>query len=339
MNHNSAMTGSPALAGDNGGAYAVVAISTMRGEILRLRYALTEVKFENALRKLARANGSVPPAIHRWPRARNGLLEIPSINPLKRNVVALRFQIELWRLAYQEHKAGFDPNQPRVPRGEAGGGQWTDGGANGGEAKQPDASEGDRAPLRITIHPRPKDDGGSNGGGSGSDGDIGDPPDIPEEGPLTTQAVNDFAKAAAWWLAKATAREIINPTVGTFINAIEAAYWLHKVYPYIRAYLDPPKTLDELQRTVSNRARGYDTHHIVEQGPARRSGFPRSLIDAAENLVRIPTLKHWEINAWYGRSNKDFGGLSPREYLRGKDWAERVRVGRIALSRYGVLIP
>jgi len=49
--------------------------------------------------------------------------------------------------------------------------------------------------------------------------------------------------------------------------------------------------------------------------------------------------QHWEITGWYMIPNKDFGGVSPREYLKGKDWAERVRVGRDALIKVGVLKP
>jgi hypothetical protein len=58
-----------------------------------------------------------------------------------------------------------------------------------------------------------------------------------------------------------------------------------------------------------------------------------------ENLVRIPTLKHWQITGWYMFKNDAYGGVSPRTYLRGKDWAERTRVGRDALVRNGVLKP
>jgi len=35
--------------------------------------------------------------------------------------------------------------------------------------------------------------------------------------------------------------------------------------------------------------------------------------------------------------NADFGGMSPREYLSNKDWAERYRVGLEALKKFGVL--
>ena len=37
-----------------------------------------------------------------------------------------------------------------------------------------------------------------------------------------------------------------------------------------------------------------------------------------DSRLSIPTLKHWEINAWYSTPNEDFNGLSPRDYLRGK---------------------
>lgn len=78
-------------------------------------------------------------------------------------------------------------------------------------------------------------------------------------------------------------------------------------------------------------------HHIVEQGPADLDGLPASMIDAPENIVLIPAWKHQEITRWYMKKNKKYDGLSPREYLRGKDWEERVRVGLKALRRHKVL--
>jgi hypothetical protein len=77
----------------------------------------------------------------------------------------------------------------------------------------------------------------------------------------------------------------------------------------------------------------------VEQTPAKKDGFPRSMIDAPENLVRIPTLKHWDINRWFETKSADYGGLTPREYLHGKDWDVRRRVGLRALIEAGVLKP
>jgi hypothetical protein len=92
---------------------------------------------------------------------------------------------------------------------------------------------------------------------------------------------------------------------------------------------------------VGTKKKGYDVHHIVEQTPARDDKkIPDALIDGPDNLVSIPRLKHWEITGWFMRGeNEDFGDLSPREYLRGKDWDERQRVGLGALTRFGVLKP
>jgi hypothetical protein len=230
-------------------------------------------------------------AVEAWSR-RSVETEIPA---LKWSIAALRFQRAWLRQEQQiQHKAGFDPNQPRDDRG-----RWTDTGAS-----------------------------------------LDPPPEIPAEKPLTAQLRNRIIKQAAIWLAKAAARETVaGPVVGTFLNVLDAALWIRDGLPYVQAYLDEPKSLEELQQAVTTPARGYDKHHIVEQTPAEKYGFSRSLIDSPDNLVRIPTLKHWEITGWYMTKNKDYGGLTPREYLQDKDWDERTRVGRNALIDHGVLKP
>jgi hypothetical protein len=53
--------------------------------------------------------------------------------------------------------------------------------------------------------------------------------------------------------------------------------------------------------------------------------------------VRIPTLKHLDINAWYSTPSLEFGNLSPRDYLRGKMWGEQMQVGLKVLRDKGVL--
>ena len=114
---------------------------------------------------------------------------------------------------------------------------------------------------------------------------------------------------------------------------------MHEGVHLIQSYQDPPKTLQELQQAVSQRKRGYDIHHIVEEDAAEKEGFPQSLINSRENRVLIPRIRHWEVSGWFMTPNEDFGGLSPREYLRGKEWAEKVRVGRVALIKVGVMKP
>jgi hypothetical protein len=332
MQKNLATIGSLARAGDNGDAWAIDAVSALRNELPRLHYALIEAKLEIILRRLAPEVGRDPPALHRWPWTRDGALEIPSLASLKSSVAALRFQLVLCQFAWRERKAGFDPNQPRVPRGQPDGGQWTDAGG-GSRGSKPSA---DRAPLRITIHPRPQY---QDNGSSSENPPLGDPPPVPKKEPETASALFDFAKMAAWWAARDLAKEAANPVVGTLLNTIEAAYWGYQAYPYVKAYLEPPKTLDELKRAVSNRQIGYEIHHVVEKKAAKDANYPKQMINGPANLVRIPTLKHWQITGWYMQANKNYRGLSPRAYLRDKSWEERTRVGLEALIEFEVLKP
>jgi hypothetical protein len=120
---------------------------------------------------------------------------------------------------------------------------------------------------------------------------------------------------------------------------LQAADGVRTYLPYIVAYFQPPKTWAELQQDALNPRRGYDIHHPVEQSSALQDGFPPDLVDGAENRLRISTFRHWQITAWYATKNEDYGMLSPRDYLRGKDSDERVRVGKRALVLFGVLKP
>ena len=153
-----------------------------------------------------------------------------------------------------------------------------------------------------------------------------DTPEVPEEEPPTVRARNAVLRAVA-------------RAAGFWRLVLEAPAWLLRFSDYIDAYNDPPKSLAELQQAVSEPQRGYDIHHNVEQTPAERDGFPRSLIDGPDNLVRISTYKHWEINAWYQTKNERFNDLSPRDYLRGASWDVRMRIGLEALVDAGVLQP
>lgn len=141
-------------------------------------------------------------------------------------------------------------------------------------------------------------------------------------------------RAAVNWLGRNSglAAEIYEGTVNNI-------GWLKDRQNLIRAARDEPKTFEELQAGVGPSRPGYDTHHVVEQTWAEYFGFSRSQIDDPSNLVSIPRLKHYQITGWYGRSNQDFGWMSPREYLSNKSWDERMRVGRDALTLFGVLKP
>jgi hypothetical protein len=202
--------------------------------------------------------------------------------------------------AFYERK--YRPDQLRVPAGSREGGQWTDDG--GGQS----SNQNSPAIERVYAAGLPR---------------------IPQQRPPTSPERTAIAKTVAAYLLE---KGITNAA-----EYIAKSSWLYNAIPYINSYLDAPKSLEELQADASTPKLGYDVHHIVEQSSAAEAGYPRKMIDAPENLVSIPRLSHWEINAWYQTRNSDYGDVSPREYLSGKDWDERRRVGLEALSKSGVL--
>jgi hypothetical protein len=80
----------------------------------------------------------------------------------------------------------------------------------------------------------------------------------------------------------------------------------------------------------------YEDHHIVGQFAQNRQQFGDERIDSPENTVRIPTLRHLDINGWYSTPNAKYDGLSPRDYLRSKSWDEQMQVGLSAIKQYRV---
>jgi hypothetical protein len=156
----------------------------------------------------------------------------------------------------------------------------------------------------------------------------GQKPEVPKQRPPTAQERNRIGRGLAR-----------GGPLGLAIEILGGASWLRELRGTYDSYFDPPKSLEELQQAASEPRSGYDIHHIVEQSSAASDGYPRDMIDAPENRVSIPRWKHWEINGWYETPNKDYGGETPRSYLRGKSWDERIQVGHDALKKYGVLSP
>ncbi|MEA2991925.1 MAG: hypothetical protein QOD40_845 [Alphaproteobacteria bacterium] len=220
---------------------------------------------------------------------------------------------------YESVERKFSPDQPRVPAGSSDGGQWTSDGSSSNDASPSNETSSSNDASPPPTQPRLYVAAGL--------------PRIPPVRPPTSGERTAIAKAVAIALAEAG---IAATNVG---EAIAKSSWLYYALPSIASYVDAPKTLDELQQDASTSKPGYDRHHIVEQSSAEEDGYPRRMIDAPDNLARIPRMKHWEINAWYQTANREYDDVSPREYLSGKDWDERRRVGLSALRRFGVLKP
>ncbi len=154
---------------------------------------------------------------------------------------------------------------------------------------------------------------------------LGPPPSPLECGLIARQIARVLAQA--------------RPADGTLdlLLAWPQAAWLRRELAAMVAYRDPARRLDELQLAVDDPQPGYHIHHIVERTPAARDGFPRSLIHRRDNLVRIPAYRHEEITAWYATVSPLHGHRSPRDYLRGRSWAERTELGLAALRAHRVL--
>lgn len=213
--------------------------------------------------------------------------------------------------------AAWDPaKHPRWPAGQSDGGQFRpdDGDYGGGQSLILPAAA--KKPPEFLPH---------------------SPPKIPVEPPASLAARNVVRREVAWWLWRATmaGEEVLDPVATLAFEAVtEGVEWL---YPYVKAYLDSPKSLEDLQTAARNPQRGYDVHHIVEQTSAEKDGFPRSQIDDPDNLAAIPTLRHWELNSWYETPSADYAGLAPRQYVKGKDWEMRREIGLRGLRAVGVL--
>jgi hypothetical protein len=247
---------------------------------------------------------------------------------LKAELAALHFEL-VW--AGFCSKAGYNPNQPRVPAGNPDGGRWGDGGEGRNDPRvisdaTPDNEWKPGAQFAANNERRPPTLGHNN-----------PPSDVPKDRPPDSRDRTAAIRAAGRFLAA------ISPPVAraaALLTIFEGASWLREHQAEIETQLDPPKSLEELQGAVHVDRLGTEKHHIVEQGPAEKESFPRSQIDAPDNLARIPKQKHQQISEWYSRKNFDdqrFGGQTPRDWLRGKSWEERRELGLEVLEKFGVL--
>jgi hypothetical protein len=249
---------------------------------------------------------------------------------LRRELAAINAELKFRRFL-RGLKAGFNPNQPRVPRGSPGGGQWTgDGGTGSGDGSG-------RNDPRILSDATPDNDWQP-----GAQYAQAKPPDSPNKLPSKVPSQRPSAVQERHQIA----RQVAKHGRGRIGALLRVAEWLTEFGPSIRSYWDQPKTFDELQQAVTGRSEpGYEDHHIVGRAARKESDdertFPEEWINLPENIVRIPKFKHWDINRWYETKNFDekFKGLSPREYLRGKDWSERYNLGLEILIEHKILKP
>ncbi|MCB8839325.1 hypothetical protein [Aurantimonas sp. VKM B-3413] len=275
---------------------------------------------------------------------------------IRQGLLALRAQIAGLRVSLAARRLGrkhnFDPNQPRWPKGSGGiSGRWRDAGGGSAGARpvryagltgkgpktRSDAfptAPGKTRRLRLPPPERLPPGIGDNGGPP-----LEDPPEIPKRDPGSDRGRFPIAKRTAFWLLRALKRG--DRRVAIVVAAIESIGYLTGFFDEIEASIDGPKSLDELRRAVKEQdgRKGTHVHHIVEKASAEQDGFPKSMIEGENNLVRIPRYQHENISAWYQRRNPDYDWQSPRRYLRGRSWEERMQMGLDLLIKEGLLKP
>jgi hypothetical protein len=265
--------------------------------------------------------------------------------------------------------------QPRIEAGEEGGGQFTFGAQNDLRSSGADRArvqidapmwyDGDRNSRgdgdddqladdavqhleEIVVSASRDDKGGVEGEAgegdwtnSSDDRRIGhnsknylqDAPEIPQSMPSTREARMAFVRAAASWLVGLSAI-----AVSTFFGLLNQVDEIARLSHMIRTANDPPSSLEKLQRRAQGPGEpGYENHHIVNQHRHNLDKFGDSRLQAPENVVRIPQLKHIELSRWYATKNPRYGGRSPQEVLRSMSWEEQTQIGLERLRYFKVL--
>lgn len=246
---------------------------------------------------------------------------------LRCDLAAASFLAKGLLLGQMLRRKDYDPNQPRNPAGMGeDSGRWVRPGASGAFRDVGDADDNPYQGMRngrlfIAIWP-------SNGGPQLEE----PPPVIPPVPLLKRWPAIRLARVVTLWVARVApaleALAMANPvTAGLLIVGVVAGFWLYDSYGgYITSYFEGPKPLDELQKDVAEGRQGTDVHHIVEQSSVGQKGIRREDVEAPSNKVRISTFKHWEINRYYSRYDRELG-MSPRDYLRGKSFEEKRAFG------------
>ncbi|MCH8623105.1 RHS repeat-associated core domain-containing protein, partial [Undibacterium sp. TS12] len=79
-------------------------------------------------------------------------------------------------------------------------------------------------------------------------------------------------------------------------------------------------------KTALGTQAGEDIHHVVEQCQAARSGFPTSVLNTTNNLVRLPEAVHDSISAHYSKLVRGTN-MTLRDSLNGLPFQQQYEIG------------
>ncbi|MFY7959049.1 MAG: hypothetical protein ACOVVK_03145 [Elsteraceae bacterium] len=223
----------------------------------------------------------------------------------------------------------FDPNQPRVPVGQPGAGQWLD--ENDGDPVSDEASS-DPTPSSDSPQAPPA---AANDGASRFQVSLR-PADIPKpDDPLLSEAGRDpsagmllrWHTTTPTYVAMYSVPTFVDPRIGfprstdrSFIGQADAT---RPEGPYAEAY-----RMETFKALFLPLLPKYEFHHIVEEHQylyfTDRPNDPRS-VNNSSNIVILPKDVHTCISAEY--STNVAPGITLRESLRGQPYLEQYQRG------------
>jgi hypothetical protein len=253
-------------------------------------------------------------------------------------------------------KAGFDPDEPRLPAGQPGGGEWTAGGDAGAariDAVALDTSDHGTLPVAADAHIAPVEDTAMPGQGSGEP--EGDSPTATERD-LERKLIEAGYRLPLWAWAVVRALYRLFMEHGGDISVLltyleDRGLRLDELPAVIKSLFDPPRPLIELQTDkpprgfdTANQLKaylgdpppGYEWHHIIEQNGQIRDDLItpegiRTWIQNTDNMIMIPVIKHYCINGIMSSTFPRGSGIILRNTVRNMEPKDQHQMGIILL--------
>jgi hypothetical protein len=110
-----------------------------------------------------------------------------------------------------------------------------------------------------------------------------------------------------------------------------------EVFSNYRAFLKidvDPNRERELEKRFGSAGDGMSYHHIVE----RSAGFPESVTETTENIVRIPDILHEAINGRYLQPVSETNRVPLRAWLRTQPYAVQREWGIRVMKEFGIIV-
>jgi hypothetical protein len=258
-------------------------------------------------------------------------------------------------------KAGFNPDEPRIPAGEPGGGEWTDGADTG--VTVPDAEPrtnetGSSTPAVEARLQTDRPDTGTAAVGADRWTDGADAGTVGLEAHLIEAGYQ--LPPGMWTVVRELYREFMahGGDMSYLIKYLaDHGLQLEELPSVIRSLFDGPKPLAELQTDkppagfdkesqlkayLGDPPPGYEWHHIIEQNGQTRPDLTspegvQTWIQNTDNVVLAPVIKHYCINSLMSRYTPPQSGIRFRDTVKTLNGSDQRGIGLNLLRVCGVI--